>query len=1022
MSFNSQADWPDEDDLVDDEDLFPPEDDDEEYVPAPQSFPRFNRVENTAEVRSERGGCLLPGLGVGVIVLSLVILALFLPPVSLWNVIDEAINGTATPSNEQMGGLDFVELDAASPQIASGSLVISADPAALSKPFSVHIASLAPADYLAGTRPDKGWYCETDLPPNHALASSVYSLMQAGTPPGQITVQITALAQESEVPGVLGLYSWNADTQAWEFLPAQPAGSPDVLVASVPYLPRCVAMFRAAESVRTVGVALAVTDTFSADVLQTNARVYPAGLRPTVTGALQGVLAPGFETGQGYEVLPLIQNFEDPAVIDVATVQQILSNSTLREEHARQIAAFILRDQGSYAGVVIDYRDLSPDLADEYAAFIRDLATLLHSGDRKLIVVVPAPAFENNAWIPGAYHWQAIGRAADEVAITLPLDPRAFTPDGMVDKLLAWAVNEISPDKITLSLSALSVEDQGEGMVVPVTLDMALSYLGSVQLDPAGPVEPGQTITAQLVSAPGVQAQFGHDETLQTPYIRYVDEAGNTLRTMWITTPQAFWARLDKAATYQLGGIFVRDLMAPGVVPGLEEALLAYRLGQAGGEAQPFDLALQWTLSQGDSVISQEAGQPDQPYSVEIPDAGEYTLAAEVQLNDTPILALTPPAPIAVAALPAPTPTVEPTTQSTPQPTGQGTPVANAPLSAPIPVVLDGPLPTLDPGLLASATISTDFEPGVHIMELNGNSILPTGRAGLTWMKLDIAYTLGQDPNAQKNALDNVQGNGFKVLFSVTGDPDELANTDPAEYIGQYIAYVNGLAALGADGIEIWHGMNTADHWPEAMLDPTNYVRLLAHAYVAIKQANPNTMVISGGLLPTNAAGEEGHTDTIWNDDAYYTGMAEAGASQYMDCVGVRYLEGAVSPDATSGDPRGSEAIYYLPSVTDRVWNTFGGLIPVCYTGLGYLSEEGYSTALPEQYGWAQGITAAQQAQWLADAVRLNMTGGKVRLMILWNMDATTLDETGVAGGYAMLRPDGTCAACDLLAELLKTP
>jgi hypothetical protein len=265
-----------------------------------------------------------------------------------------------------------------------------------------------------------------------------------------------------------------------------------------------------------------------------------------------------------------------------------------------------------------------------------------------------------------------------------------------------------------------------------------------------------------------------------------------------------------------------------------------------------------------------------------------------------------------------------------------------------------------------------------------------------------------------------MQANGFKVLLSVTGDPAELAQSGLDAYAVQYAAYVGGLAALGVDGIEIWQEMNTASAWPAGQIDPAQYTRLLALSFDAIKTAHVNTMVITGGLTPLNAVGDAARSADFWNDDLYYAGMAEAGAAQFADCIGVHYLQGAVAPDAASGDPRGDDPIYHLPTVTDRAYNAFGQTLPVCLTQLGYLSPEGLGP-LPAGYEWAAMTTTAQQAQWLTGAVRLGQeSSGKVRLLIVWNMDATAYDARNVAAGYAILRLGGACPACELLTPLLE--
>ena len=67
---------------------------------------------------------------------------------------------------------------------------------------------------------------------------------------------------------------------------------------------------------------------------------------------------------------------------------------------------------------------------------------------------------------------------------------------------------------------------------------------------------------------------------------------------------------------------------------------------------------------------------------------------------------------------------------------------------------------------------------------------------------------------------------------------------------------------------------------------------------------------------------------------------------------------------------------------------------------------------------WARGITNAQQAAWLAKAAELSVNTGMVRCIVVWNVDLPRSgDDPG--DGYAIIRPDGTCSACDTLHEVV---
>ena len=190
---------------------------------------------------------------------------------------------------------------------------------------------------------------------------------------------------------------------------------------------------------------------------------------------------------------------------------------------------------------------------------------------------------------------------------------------------------------------------------------------------------------------------------------------------------------------------------------------------------------------------------------------------------------------------------------------------------------------------------------------------------------------------------------------------------------------------------------------------------MLRRAYQAIKAANPNTLVISAAPAPTGYFG--GCSPVGCDDKPFIEAMARAGAANYVDCIGVHYNEGILSPNQTSGDPRGSSGYYtrYFWGMVNTYYSAFGGARKLCFTEFGYLTPEGYGP-LPGAFGWAQNVTVAQQASWIDQAVSLAGSSGKVRLMIVWNVDFTNYGADPMAG-YAIIRPSGGCPACDALAN-----
>ncbi len=329
--------------------------------------------------------------------------------------------------------------------------------------------------------------------------------------------------------------------------------------------------------------------------------------------------------------------------------------------------------------------------------------------------------------------------------------------------------------------------------------------------------------------------------------------------------------------------------------------------------------------------------------------------------------------------------------------------------------------PNLPPPV-AGAAARGSFELGGHIANFTQSSISAMQRSGMTWVKKQMK---GVGLDWAQGIINAARANNLKVLISVVGDKNRLGQNFDA-YIQEYAQLVAAVAAAGADAIEVWNEPNIEREWPVGRVNGAEYTKLLAAAYNAIKQANPNTLVISGAPAPTGAAGSAGcFLDQaagihFCNDDTFMQQMAAAGAANYMDCVGLHYNEGVLPPTATSGDPRGSFPTYFFGSMTARGAASFPGK-QLCYTEFGYLSGEGMGQPIPAAFNWSPNnpVTVAQQASWLAQAATLSAQRGDIRLMIIWNVDFT-LWGSDPQGGYAIIRPDGSCPACDALGTVMR--
>jgi LysM repeat protein len=338
--------------------------------------------------------------------------------------------------------------------------------------------------------------------------------------------------------------------------------------------------------------------------------------------------------------------------------------------------------------------------------------------------------------------------------------------------------------------------------------------------------------------------------------------------------------------------------------------------------------------------------------------------------------------------------------------------------STPTPVPLPTTTPVPNPTGTTPAPTATTAPPSSNGFELGGqthffNNVGVMQNAGMNWVKFQHKWSVGDTPSVVQERINTAHSQGFKVLLSIPGSDHN--NID----FNAYTQFVGGVAALGPDAIEIWNEMNIDREWPAGQISATSYVNnMLAPAYQAIKAANANVMVISGAPAPTGFFG--GCTGAGCDDNFYMNEMATAGAANYLDCIGIHYNEGIVSPTQTSGDPRGNPNHYtrYFWTMTNTYYNAFGGSRPLCYTEIGYLTAEGYGS-LPPGFEWAAGTSLAEHAQWLGQAASLARNSGKIRMMIVFNVDFTEYGADPQAG-FAILRPDGSCPACATLSNAIR--
>ena len=645
-----------------------------------------------------------------------------------------------------------------------------------------------------------------------------------------------------------------------------------------------------------------------------------------------------------------------PVADGSTTVAAALTSPAARTLHLSSLAD--LAAHSAHSGVLLDYGVLMPAMRADWTAFIRDLAARLHAQQKQLGVVVPATAgADPNA---NGYDLRSIGATADWIELHFEGGLLA-ADEAAVRQTINAAASASGRRRLRLQINFGSVELEAAGVRAVPAAEVQQWLSANLQPATSSVVAIATPASFALGNPLAADAHWG---ALSVDY----KAADGSARTLLQTTPAALARQLQLAQQLRLGGVSVTDYFAA-PAGGLAATLAQYR----GTQDMPATGAtIAWQVQRGADLITESTKAINEPFEWTPTEAGDYTVRAMLNLGT----------PLALGALPV-------TVPARPEPTE----VAQA-----------------MPGMAARPI--GPFELGGQVTH---GGIAPAEKmraSRMTWVKLQALP--GYDMGA---AIANAHALGFKALLSAVGDRSQPHL--PA-YHATFAAYLGTLAAQGADAIEVWNEPNLEREWPAGKISTRSYTALLRAAYKAIKAANPNTLVISAAPSPTGYFG--GCSSRGCDDANWMNGIANAGAGNYLDCVGIHYNEGVVPPSAYGGgvDPRDDHYTRYFPGMIERYSAAFGGNRQLCFTELGYLSGEEWGY-VPKHYLWKPPInnTVAEQAAYLGEAVRLARSKGRVRMIMVFNVDFANYGDDPMAG-YAIIRPDGSCPACVTLAASMQ--
>jgi len=220
-----------------------------------------------------------------------------------------------------------------------------------------------------------------------------------------------------------------------------------------------------------------------------------------------------------------------------------------------------------------------------------------------------------------------------------------------------------------------------------------------------------------------------------------------------------------------------------------------------------------------------------------------------------------------------------------------------------------------------------------------------------------------------------------------------------ARYRGRVSAYV------------IWNEPNLALEWAGRPPDPARYVQFLCNAQETIRAADPQALLVSAGLAPTNHG-----DDSALDDRRYLQAKYDAGAAACFDVLGTHPYGFAYPP----GDPYGAHDELNVARLADLraiMVENGDGHKPLWATELGWTTDP-----VGAARQWLR-VSEQEQSRYLVGAVaQAGREWPWLERIAVWNA-SVGLPPGDERRGYSILADDGTPKpAYWALAQLLEKP
>lgn len=251
------------------------------------------------------------------------------------------------------------------------------------------------------------------------------------------------------------------------------------------------------------------------------------------------------------------------------------------------------------------------------------------------------------------------------------------------------------------------------------------------------------------------------------------------------------------------------------------------------------------------------------------------------------------------------------------------------------------------------------------IVELFPWAYIEPARGRFDWSHADLVIDQSRQQGLQVIARLDIVPAWARPAGSSTRYLEEAGYADYAAYAAAFAGRYRGQV----QHIVVWNEPNIPLEWGSRPPDPAAYTRLLCTAYGAIKEANPEAMVLAAGLAPNL---EQPRAGGAWDDLSFLEAMYEAGAGPCFDALAA-HAYGWTRPFAQNPAP--DRLNFRRVELLRRVMERQGDAAKKVY-----ITEAGWN----DHPRWVNAVRPARRIAYTLEALRWSETQDWLAALCFW--------------------------------------